>query len=190
MSPQHDPDHDDLNDIAERLRAARPQPTAPELDGMWQTVRRRTAGGASQARVRVRGHLMATLLTVGLVFAMGSSAVIASTALTGGSQTTYTSYTQPKDAGFCQYNDPYTKTFTGTTTKGSSAATLTVTYDCTTKTFCIYSSKGISNYTVYGMPKVEVKTQTTKICFTLSTTPQSVTVKSGTTSYTFVIPKS
>jgi hypothetical protein len=138
----------------------------------------------------LRRRLVATLLTGGLVLATGASAVLASTALTGTSSTSYNSWTNPHDAGFCQYNDSYSKTFTGTTTRGSSAASITVTYDCKTKTVCITSTKGISNYTVYGDPKVEVRTEITKICFAVDSDASSITVKAGTTSHTFAIPTS
>ena len=143
-----------------------------------------------QRRKRRPTKLVAILLTMGLVLSLGTSAVIASTALTSGGSTTYSSsnWSDPADAGFCQYREEYSKTFTGTTWSGNSAATITVTYNCKTKTVCITSTKGISNYTVEGDDKVEVRNESTKICFAVDPDASTVTVKSGTTSYTFQIP--
>jgi hypothetical protein len=144
MDRDHDPLPDDLTEVADQLRAARTDPTPLELDGLWQTIRRRTAAGPSRTRgARVlRGHLVAMLLTVGLVFATGASAVIASTALSDGGSTTYStsSWSDPKDAGYCQYEHPYSKTWSFT--HDGKTITVSVTADCHEKTVCITVKKG------------------------------------------------
>jgi hypothetical protein len=178
MNRDHDNLPEDLTEVAERLRAARTEPTPLELDGMWQTVRRRTAGGASPSRgVRVlRGHLVAMLLTVGLVFTTGASAVIASTALSGGGSTTYSTsnWSEPKDAGYCQYRPPYTKTYTLYSHYGKTV-TVSITANCSTKTICLTVTKP-------GYAPVSK-------CATVDRDAGTVTITCAGQTYTFPLPK-
>jgi hypothetical protein len=178
MNRDHDNLPEDLTDVAERLCAARTEPTPLELDGMWQTVRRRTAGGAGRTRgVRaLRGHLVAMLLTVGLVFTTGASAVIASTALSSGGSTSYSTsnWSTPKDAGYCQYRTPYTKSFTLGPYNGKTV-TVTITADCYKKTICLTVKK-------YGYaPKTA--------CATIDRSTGYVTIKCDGQWYSFPLPK-
>ena len=169
---------EDLTEVADRLRAARTEPTPLELDGMWQTVRRRTAGGASRTRaLKLRGHLVAMLLTVGLVFTTGASAVVASTYLSSGGSTSYSgSWSQPKDASYCQYRPPYTKTFT-LYSSYSKTVTVTVTADCYKKTVCLTvkrTGSGSSSKTA---------------CATFDRETGYVTIKCDGQTYSFPVPK-
>jgi hypothetical protein len=176
MDHERDTLPEDLTEVAERLRAARTEPTPLELDGMWQTVRRRTAGGPSRARgLRgVRGHLVAMMLTVGLVFATGASAVIASTALTSGGSTSYSTsnWSEPKDASYCQYRPPYTKTWSYS--YYGKTLTVSITATCQSKTVCLTVSK--PGYPTYSK------------CVTINRDTHSATITCGGQTYTVYLP--
>src|ERR1700704_1597457 len=110
---RHD-DHlpEDLHEIADRLEDARTRPTAIELDEMRSRVQRRAHRAGSQRRGRfamvLRMNFVAGLLTGGLVLTSGVGAVLASGAVGGNNQNTYsgTSFNKPKNSSGCQYRGP------------------------------------------------------------------------------------
>ena len=177
----------DLEDVAQRLTQSRTQPSELELDEIRQRVHRRAATGSRRVGrlgmlLRVNG--MATLLTAGLILTTGASAVLAAKAVTGGKSTAVPSMYAPKDASGCQYKE----SFTGTGGGGNSNATITVFYFCGDRTICIKSTKGISNFKFNNQAKVENFGDPTEICLAVPPGATSITIKSGTTVFTFQIP--
>ena len=180
----------DLEDVAQRLTQARTQSTPLELEDLRGRVQRRAARrprsvGRLGMLLRVNG--MATLLTSGLILTTGASAVLAAKAVTGGSKGGGT-ISAPKDAAACEYTESHSDTYTGTQGKGNSNATISVTYFCGQRTLCMDSSKGISNYKFNNAAKVEVADTDEEICLPVPPGATSITIKSGTTTYTFQIP--
>jgi hypothetical protein len=157
---RHD-DHlpEDLHEIADRLDAARTRPTAIELDEMRSRVQRRAQRSGSQRRGRfvmvLRMNFVAVLLTGGLVLTSGVGAVLASGAVGGNNQNTYsgTSFNKPKNSSGCQYRGPFTYTYTFRSNHGSTL-TITVVWDCKKLTTHFGCNRGISRYQFNGLPAV------------------------------------
>jgi hypothetical protein len=178
---------DDLEPIAARLHAARHEPDPVAFDDL-----RRRALGAAPARRgagSARRSLTGALLALGLMLTGGTTMVLASGAVTssnGGYSSTQSSST---NAAACQYGDNYdqSQTVTQKKTSGSSQAVMTATYDCETRTVCVESDKEISNYTFQGQSKVETRGGIYEVCAEIpeGATSFTVTVKSGTTTYTY-----
>ena len=180
----------DLQDVARRLEHSRTQATPLELDALEQRIRRRVDPGRrrpGRIALMLRFNAMALLLTVGLVLTSSVSVVLAAKAAQD-SKSQSTSVTAPQDAAACEYTETVTQTFTGTGGPGNSNATITITFDCGTRTICIDSSKGISNYQFNNKPKVENFGDPLHICVAVPPGATSITIKAGTTVITFQIP--
>jgi hypothetical protein len=167
---------DDLREVEHLLYEGRLDLTPFEADAMRQRIERRSA--RRFARLRRRG--MATALITGAIVSSGGTAVLAATAVTGGSTSTiFPSTYHPPTSGNCQYHPSWTKTFTF---KKDSYTTITVTisYDCMTNKFTITitCSKPITYYYCNGK-KVTVPSNTKTTTFVLSPGVQSLSVASG-----------
>jgi hypothetical protein len=153
---------EDLHEIADRLDEARTRPTAIELDEMRARVQRRGQRPGSRRRGRLvmvlRMNFVAVLLTGGLVLTSGVGAVLASGAVGGNNQNTYsgTTFNKPKNSSGCQYHGPYTHTFTFRSQHGSTL-TITLVWDCKDLTTHFGCNRGISRYQFSGLPAVTVR---------------------------------
>jgi uncharacterized repeat protein (TIGR02543 family) len=140
---------EDLRDIAERLSAARVTLSPLELDDLRRRVhgragRPRRAPRGSFARA-LRGHLVAVVLTLGLVLTSGVGVVLASDSFGGHGPQPYgnvwqdTNFHFPKFASFCQYIGKKTWTYSWHTPHG--ILTLILLWDCRFLTYHIYCSQ-------------------------------------------------
>lgn len=180
--------HDDhrlpseLEPVADTLRAARHEPSGLELDALHQRV---FTAGPRAPRGGGRRSLVGSLLATAALLASGATAMVAAGQVTGSSS--YTPVEGAGQAGACQYAESYT----GTSSKGNSNATLTMAYGCAEqRTVCVTSTKAISNYQfVPGSEKVEIRgTETYEICEVVPDDATGVALKSGTTAYSFTLP--
>src|ERR1700689_2766289 len=149
MSQYDDHLPEDLRDIAERLPAARVTLSPLEADELRRRVHAR-AGRARRAPRRglahvLRAHLVAVVLTLGLVLTSGVGVVFACDSLGGsgpqppGNVWQDTNWHYPKLAWFCQYIGKKTWSYSWKTPHG--VITLIFVWDCRFLWYHIYCSQ-------------------------------------------------
>lgn len=121
---------DDVREIAARLTAARETLSPHELDDLRRRVGRRVGRGPRRGRLaRWRTKWVAAVLATGLMLTTGAGVVIACSSIGGGSNTyDPISFHNMRDASFCQYRGPFTRTYTIKTRHG--ILVVVIVWDC------------------------------------------------------------